>query len=95
LNTTPSGLASTLFIGLLCLCCLALLWIFAEQPPVETGGSEPGRVGQLMAHAGCFSRRILHRVMRYLSIGIFVISLALIFGAAVAFLGGRLVEAMR
>jgi hypothetical protein len=34
-------------------------------------------------------------VMRYLSMAIAVISLALIFGAAVAFLGGRLLEAAR
>jgi hypothetical protein len=95
LNTTPSGLASTLFVGMLCLCCLALLWMFAEQPPVETGSGEPGRVGQWMRRAGCFSRQVLHLVMRYLSIGIAVISLALIFGAAIAFLGSKLVERLR
>ena len=95
-STTPSGMASTLFIVLLCLCCLALLWVFAEQPPpIEPGGGESGRVGQWLAQAGCFSRRLLHLVMRNLSLGIAIISLALIFGATVAFLGGRLVEAVR
>lgn len=95
LNTTPSGLASTLFIGMLCLCCLALLWVFAEQPPLEPGDGEPGRLANWMARAGCFSRRVLHQLMRYLSIGIAVISLALIFGAAIAFLGSRLAQGLR
>ena len=95
-STTPSGMASTLFVVLLCLCCLVLLWVFAEQPPsIEPRGGESGRVGQWLAQAGCFSRRVLHLVMRYLSMGIAVISLALIFGAAVAVLGGRLLEAVR
>ena len=96
LNATPSGMASMLFVGMLCLCCLALLWVFAEQPPpVEPGSGEMGRMGQWLARAGCFSRRALHLILRYLSIGIAVVSLALIFGAAIAFLGGRLVEGLR
>lgn len=96
LEATPSGMASTLFVGLLCLCGLALLWVFAEQPPpLETGSSEPGRVGQWMRRAGCFSRQVFYLVMRYLSIGIAVVSLALIFGAAIAFLGSKLLGALR
>lgn len=95
LSATPSGMASTLFVGLLCLCCLALLWVFAEQPPVESGPGEPGRVGQWMQRAGCFSRRALHLALRYLSLAIALVSLALIFGAAIAFLGSRLVGALR
>jgi hypothetical protein len=96
LSTTPSGMASTLFIGMLCLCCLTLLWVFAEQPPpVEPGGSESDRTGQWLAQAGCTSRRLLHKVLRYLSMAIAVISLALVFGAALALLGRRLLEAVQ
>ena len=96
LSAASSGMASTLFIGMLCLCCLTLLWVFAEQPPpAEPGGGEGDRAGGWPAEAGRASRRVLHRVMRYLSIVIAVISLALIFGAAVAFLGGKLLEAAR
>ena len=95
LSTTPSGLASTLFVGLLCLCCLALLWVFAEQPPVEPGRSEASQAEKWLVQAGCSSRQTLHRLMRYLSLGIALISLALIFGAAIAFLGSRLFGAGR
>jgi hypothetical protein len=95
LSTTPSGFASTLFIGLLCLCCLALLWVFAEQPPVEPGRSQAGRAESWMERAGCASRQALRQLMRYLSLAIAVISLALIFGAAIAFLGGKLFGAGR
>jgi hypothetical protein len=95
-SAASSGVASTLFIGMLCLCCLTLLWVFAEQsPPAEPGEGESDRPGQWPAQAGCAARQALHRVMRYLSMAIAVISLALIFGAAVAFLGGKLLEAAR
>ena len=95
ISTTPSGLASTLFVGLLCLCCLALLWVFAEQPPVEPGQGEAGRAERWLMRAGCTSRQALRHLMRYLSLGVAVISLALIFGAAIAFLGSKLFGAGR
>ena len=96
LSTASSGMASTLFIGMLCLCCLTLLWVFAEQPPpAEPGGGESDQTEGWSSPAGCASRRVLHHVMRYLSMAIAVISLALIFGAAVALLGGKLLEAAR
>jgi hypothetical protein len=95
LSTTPSGFASTLFIGLLCLCCLALFWVFAEQPPVEPGQGGADRTERWLEQAGCSSRQALRRLMRYLSLGMAVISLALIFGAAIAFLGSKLFGAGR
>jgi len=96
LSAASSGTASTLFIGMLCLCCLTLLWVFAEQPPpAEPGGGESDQPGAWPAQAGCASRRVLHLVLRYLSMAIAVVSLALIFGAGVAFLGGKLLEAAR
>jgi hypothetical protein len=96
LSTASSGMASTLFIGMLCLCCLTLLWVFADQPPPsEPGRDDEVRPGRWSAQNGRISRRTLHQVMRILSMAIAVISLALIFGAAVAFVGGKLLEAAR
>jgi len=96
LSTASSGMATTLFIGLLCLCCLTLLWVFADQPPPdEPGHDAEDRRAEWPARSGWISRRTVHHVMRYLSMAIAVISMALIFGAAVAFFGGKLFEAAR
>jgi hypothetical protein len=95
-SAASSGVASTLFIGMLCLCCLTLLWVFADQsPPTDPGDGESDRAEPWPAPAGCASRQVLHRLMRFLSLAIAVISLALIFGATLAFLGGKLLEAAR
>jgi hypothetical protein len=104
LSTAPSGMASTWFIGILCLCCLTLLWVFADQStPGEPEGDQPDRPGEwpekadwtIERRAHRLSRRWFRRVMRYVSLTIAVISLALIFGATTAFLGNKLLEAMR
>jgi hypothetical protein len=90
-----SGVASTVFIGLLCVCCLALLWVFAEQPPMDGLRAEGEQTEGWLARAGCFSRRALRSGLRYASLGIAVVSLALIFGAALALLGGKMIAAVR
>ncbi|OGO37543.1 MAG: hypothetical protein A2W35_08955 [Chloroflexi bacterium RBG_16_57_11] len=95
-STASSGLASTLFIGMLCLCCLTLLWVFADQPSTSVPGrDDEDRPAEWSAKTDWTSRRTLHRVMRFLSIAIAVLSMALIFGAAVAFIGNKLLEAAR
>jgi len=94
LSTASSGMASMLFIGMLSLCCLTLLWVFADQPPAdEPGGDDPDQIGRWPAQTRWTSRRLVRRLMRYVSMAIAVISLALIFGAALAFLSGKLLEA--